>query len=193
MYSQTFEKLVAQFTKLASVGNKTAQRYAFNIVDMPQNEVEEFASAMLEAKKTIHFCKECGNYTDSDICEICRTRDKSLICVVSEPKDIIAIEKTKEFFGVYHVLFGAINPMKNISPSNLKIKELLARLDNVSEIILATNPDIEGDATALYLAKLIKPLGVKVTRLAHGISIGSNIEYTDEVTLSKAMAERKEL
>ena len=186
-------RLIAQFTKLPGVGAKTAQRYAYKVVHMSQSEVEEFAQALIETKDKIRYCNVCGNYTDTDVCDICRTRDHSVICVVKEPKDVVAFEKIKDYRGVYHVLHGTLNPLAGIGADDIAIKPLLARLADVKEVIMATNPDVEGEATAVYLARLIKPMGIKVTRLASGISRGSDSEYADEVTLSRALADRKEL
>lgn len=187
-------RLINQFTRLPGVGKKTAQRYAYRIIDMSAEEAAAFAQSILDCKKRVRYCTVCGNFSEEDVCEICKNRDKSLICVVKEPKDVIAMEKLREYKGVYHVLHGVISPMDGIGPNDIRIKELLARIDDkVSEVIIATNPDVEGDATALYIARLLKPLGVKVTRLAHGIPIGGEIEYTDEVTLSRAFIERKQM
>ena len=173
-------RLINQFTKLPGVGKKTAQRYAYKIIDMSKEDAKAFA--------------DCGNTSEEDECEICKKRDHSVICVVKEPKDVMALEKLREFKGVYHVLHGVISPMDGIGPNDIKIKELLQRVnDGVKEVIIATNPDVEGDATAMYIAKLLKPLGVVTTRLAHGIPIGGEIEYTDEVTLSRAFIERKQI
>lgn len=191
-FYQPLSRLVAQFSKLPGVGAKTAQRYAYKIINMSQEEVEDFADALIETKKNIHYCSVCGNYTQSDVCEICSTRDTSVICVVKEPKDVIAFEKIKDYRGVYHVLQGTLNPMQGIGVDDIRIKELMQRLVGVKEVIMATNPDIDGEATATYIARLIKPMGIKVTRLASGISMGSDIEYADEVTLSRALADRKE-
>lgn len=185
--------IIAQFTKLPGVGTKTAQRYAYKIINMSLEDVNEFAECLVETKKKIHYCKICGNYTDDDICNICKTRDAQTICVVKEPKDVTAFEKVKDYKGVYHILHGTLNPLMGIGVDDLKIKELLARLADVKEVIMATNPDVEGEATAVYLARLIKPLGIKVTRIASGISTGSDIEYADEVTLSRALSDRKEI
>ncbi len=190
---EPFSRLVAEFTKLPGVGAKTAQRYAYSVIRMPEEEVEEFAVALTECKKRIHYCSVCGNYTDKDVCDICATRDKSVICVVKEPKDITAIEKTKDFDGVYHVLHGTLNPLAGIGPDDLTIKQLLRRLDGVKEVILATNLDVEGEATAVYISRLIKPLGIKVTRIAGGISMNSDLEYADEVSLGRAMQNRTEI
>lgn len=191
-YFQPLARLVAQFSKLPGVGAKTAQRYAYKIINMTDEEVGDFAKALVETKSSIHYCSVCGNYTDGDICDICATRDKSVICVVKEPKDVMAFEKIKDYNGVYHVLQGTLNPMQGIGVDDIRIKELMGRLVGVKEVIMATNPDIDGEATATYIARLIKPMGIKVTRLASGISIGSDIEYADEMSLSKALADRKE-
>ncbi len=191
-YFQPLSRLVAQFSKLPGVGAKTAQRYAYRIINMSEEEVEDFAKALVETKKSIHYCSVCGNYTDGDVCDICATRDKSVICVVKEPKDVIAFEKIKDYSGVYHVLQGTLNPMQGIGVDDIRIKELMGRLVGVKEVIMATNPDTEGEATATYIARLIKPMGIKVPRLASGISMGSDIEYADEVSLSRARADRKE-
>lgn len=191
-YYQPLARLVAQFSKLPGVGAKTAQRYAYKIINMTPEEVKDFANALVDTKNSIHYCSVCGNYTDGDVCDICATRDKSVICVVKEPKDVIAFEKIKDYNGVYHVLQGTLNPMQGIGVDDIRIKELMGRLVGVKEVIMATNPDIDGEATATYIARLIKPMGIKVTRLASGISMGSDIEYADEVSLSRALADRKE-
>ncbi len=194
LYNQSIGTLITQFQKLPGVGKKTAQRYAYKIIDMPQKDVMEFVKAITECKSKVHYCSICGNFTESDTCDICVKRDHSVICVVKDPKDIVAIENPLEYKGVYHVLGGVLNPMEGIGPNNLRIRELIARItDGVTEVIIATNPDVEGEATAMYIARLLKPLGVKVTRIAHGIPIGSEIEYTDKATLSRAIAERKPL
>lgn len=191
-YIDPIGRLVAEFRKLPGVGEKTAQRYAYKIINMSGEEAAGFAAAVLDCKKRVRYCKICGNFTEEDVCEICKKRDKSVICVVKEPKDVITMEKLLEFKGVYHVLHGVISPMNGISPNDIRIKELLARIDGtVAEVIMATNPDVEGDATAMYIAKLVKPLGVKVTRLAQGIPIGGELEYTDRGTLSRALIERR--
>ena len=195
VYIEPIGRLINEFSKLPGVGNKTAQRYAYRVIDMPEEEARAFADAILSAKRKVHYCKVCGNFTEGDVCDICKERDGRTICVVKEPKDVIALEKLREYRGVYHVLHGVINPMEGVGPNDIRIRELLARVGEgkVEEVILATNPDVEGDATALYIAKLIKPLGVRVTLLSRRIPVGSEIEYTDDVTLSRAFNERKEL
>lgn len=194
VYIEPIGRLINEFSKLPGVGKKSAQRYAYKIINMTQEEAQEFAAAILNVKKKVKYCKVCGNFTENDECDICKERDGRIICVVKEPKDVIALEKLHEYKGVYHVLHGVINPMEGVGPNDIRIRELLARLNGeVEEVILATNPDVEGDATAMYIAKLIKPLGIKVTRLSRGIPVGSEIEYTDDVTLSRAFVERKEL
>ena len=190
---EALARLVAQFTKLPGVGQKTAQRYAYKIINMSEEEVEAFAEAIVESKQKVHYCPICGGYTDKDVCDICSTRDKKVICVVKEPKDVAAFEKVKDFRGVYHVLHGTINPLLGVGVDDIRIKELLQRLDGVEEVIMATNPDVDGEATAVYIALLIKPMGIKVSRIASGISMGSDIEYADEVTLSRALQDRKQL
>ena len=192
-YIEPLARLIAQLSKLPSVGEKTAARYAYAILNSPEEEVNELVDAIREVKQNVHFCKICGNYTENEICDICQTRKPSVICVVKEPKDIVALEKVKDFKGVYHVLGGVISPMEHIGPNDIRIKELLARLDGVEEVILATNPDVEGEATAMYIARLIKPMGIKVTRIARGLPEGSVIEYADERTLSRALSSRIEL
>lgn len=196
-YSPSIEKLIESFEKLPSIGHKTAARLAFYMLDLDQKETEEFVRSILDAKKNLKYCSKCYNISDTDPCPICGSpkRDQSIICVVEDVRDIIAMEKTHEFKGVYHVLHGSISPMNGVGPDDIKIKELLDRLQEnlVKEIILATNPRVEGEATAMYLSKLIKPLGVKVTRIAHGIPVGGDLEYTDEITLSKALEGRREI
>lgn len=195
VYIEPIGRLVNEFSKLPGVGKKTALRYAYRVINMSEEEARGFSEAILNVKRRVRFCKICGNFTENDVCEVCRTRDKSTICVVKEPKDVIALEKLREYKGVYHVLHGVIDPMNGVGPSDIHVKELLARLSEggVNEVILATNPDVEGEATAMYLARLIKPLGIKVSRIAHGVPIGGELEYTDEVTLSRALIERKEI
>ena len=192
---ESIGKLVNEFSKLPGVGKKTAQRYAYKVIDMSESEAREFAEAILGVKRKVRYCSVCGNFTEDEVCGICRVRNNSVICVVKEPKDVAAIEKLHEFKGVYHVLHGTIDPMAGVGPNDIRIRELLARIQetDVQEVIVATNPDVSGDATAMYLAKLIKPLGITVTRLAHGIPIGSEIEYTDDVTLTRAFVERNKL
>ncbi len=188
-------KLANEFSKLPGVGKKTALRYAYYIINLPKEGAETFAGAIMDVKEKVTFCEECGNYTENSPCAICKTRSKKTICVVRDPKDCLAIEKAKNFNGVYHVLHGTINPMAHVGPNDIRIKELLARVNenDTEEVIIATNPDVEGDATALYIAKLLKPLGVKVTRIAQGVAMGSELEFADEVTLSRALEDRKPL
>ena len=197
MYSPSIEKLIQSFEKLPSIGNKTAARLAFYILNASEEETNEFVSSIINAKKNLKYCSKCYNISDTDPCPICGNpkRDQSQICVVEDVRDIIAMERTHEFRGVYHVLHGSISPMNGIGPDDIKIKELLARLmdGQVKEVILATNPRVEGEATAMYLSKLIKPLGIKATRIAHGIPVGGDLEYTDEITLTKALEGRREL
>ena len=195
IFIEPIGRLINEFSKLPGVGKKTAQRYAYKIIDMSEADARAFADAVIGVKRKVKYCKVCGNFTEEETCAVCRTRDNSVICVVKEPKDVAAIEKLHEFKGVYHVLHGVIDPLAGIGPNDIRIRELLARLQTgkVKEVIVATNPDVSGDATAMYLAKLIKPLDVTVTRLAHGIPVGSEIEYTDEVTLTRAFLERNKL
>ncbi len=187
------ERLVYFFSLLPGVGRKTAERYAYKVLDMELEDVEQFAKSLVDAKKNIKFCTKCGNFTENDICDICKNRKSDVICVVKEPKDIVAIEKSKNANYLYHVLHGTISPMENRGPNDIRIKELMSRLDGISEVILATNPDVEGEVTANYIAKLIKPFGIKVTRLATGIQMGSDLQYADEVTLTKALEDRKQM
>ena len=188
-------RLVNEFSKLPSVGKKTAERYAYHIIRATDEQAKNFADAILNLKAKIKFCEVCGNYTEVSPCKICRSRDAKILCVVKEPKDAIAIEKTGGFKGQYHILHGTINPLAGVGPNDIRIKELLSRIGSgeTNEVIIATNPDVEGEATAMYIAKLLKPLGVKVSRIAQGVSMGSDIEYADEVTLSKAILDRKEI
>lgn len=196
-YGITITNLIEELRRLPGVGGKSAQRLAFHIINMPQEKVMDLANAITQAKEKIKYCSKCCNLTDEDPCHICSStkRDQSIIMVVEDPRDMAAYERTKEFKGLYHVLQGAISPMNGISPNDLKLKELINRLkdDNVKEIILATNPNVEGEATAMYISKLIKPLGVKVTRIAHGVPVGGDLEYVDEVTLSRALEGRREM
>lgn len=191
------EVLTEQFAKLPGIGKKSAARLAYHILNSSDEDAQQFADAIINAKKTVKYCKICQNITDSEICSICSgtKRDNSVICVTESPRDVISIEKTNEYNGLYHVLHGAISPMDNIGPDDIKIAELLNRLkdDTVKEIIMATNPTIEGEATAMYIARLIKPLGIKVTRIAHGVPVGGDLEYADEVTLTRAIEGRREI
>ncbi len=182
--------LAGRFGMLPGVGRKTALRYAHAVIDMSEQDVDAFCAALREVKKSVKLCSVCGNFTDDDICDLCRTRQKKQICVVSYPKDVAAIEKTGAYDGAYHVLHGTLSPMNNRTPDDLNLKPLIDRLDGVDEVIIATNPDVEGEATAVYLARLIKPFGIKVTRIAQGISMGSELEYADAVTISQALGRR---
>ena|SRR5574344_473584 len=196
-YSPSIEKLIESFEKLPSIGNKTAVRLAFYMLNASESETEQFIKSIQDAKKNLKLCSKCYNISDTDPCPICSnpTRDQTKICVVEDVKDVIAIEKIHEYKGLYHVLHGSISPMDGIGPDDIKIKELLARLmdGEVKEVILATNPRVEGEATAMYISKLIKPMGIKATRLAHGLPVGGDLEYTDEFTLGKAFEGRTEL
>ncbi len=191
------ENLVEQFEKMPGIGHKTAQRLAYYVLNLPKTQAEDLANAVMEAHTKIHYCSRCCNLTDKELCPVCSSpvRDNSVICVVETPRDATAVENTHEFKGVYHVLHGAISPLNDVGPDNLTIKQLVARLadDTVSEVIMATNPTVEGDATALYISKLLKPMGVKVTRLAYGIPVGGDLEYADEYTLAKALEGRNEI
>ena len=195
IFIEPIGRLINEFSRLPGVGKKTALRYAYRVVDMSEADARAFADAILNVKRKVKYCKTCGGFSEEDECAICKTRDRSVICVVKDPRDVAAIEKLHEFKGVYHVLHGVIDPMEGVGPNDIRIKELLARIGEggVKEVIVATNPDVSGDATALYLARLIKPLGVPITRLAHGIPVGSEIEYTDDVTLTRAFVERNPL
>lgn len=197
MYSETVNKLINQFEKLPGIGHKTAVRLAFYILESDENVAKEFSETLVKAKKNVKFCSICYNLTEKDPCDICSNskRDESTICVVENVKDVIAMEKTHEYKGKYHVLHGSISPMNNISAGDIKIKELLERFkdDSIKEVILATNPTVEGEATAMYISRLIKPLGIKVTRIAHGIPVGGDLEYTDEITLIKALEGRTQM
>lgn len=196
-YSPSIEKLIESFEKLPSIGHKTAVRLAFHMLDMNEEEIKEFTMSITEAKHKLKYCSTCFNISDTDPCPICGNdkRDHSTICVVEDVRDIMAMERTNEYNGVYHVLHGTISPMNGIGPDEIKIKELINRLrdDKVKEVIIATNPRVEGEATAVYLSKLIKAFNVKVTRIAHGIPVGGDLEYTDEITLMKAMEGRREI
>lgn len=195
VFIEPIGKLINEFSKLPGVGAKTAQRYAYKIINMPEDEAKAFAEAIISAKKNVKYCKICGNFSENDICDICKNRSSETICVVKEPKDVIAIEKLNEYNGVYHVLHGTISPLDGIGPNDIDIKGLLSRISSgdVKEVIMATNPDVEGEATAMYITKLLKPLGILVTRLAHGIPIGTDLEYADEVSLARAFVDRKTL
>ncbi len=196
-FAAPVERLIEEFAKLPGIGRKTAQRLAFYILNLPEAEAESFADAIRSAKKSVFTCKVCQNLTDSEICSICSSpvRDKGVICVVTTPKDVAQFERTKEYHGLYHVLHGAISPLNHIGPDDIRIKELLVRLtdESVREVIIATNPDTEGEATAMYLSRLIKPFHIKITRLAYGIPVGGHLEYIDEVTLSRALEGRREI
>ena len=192
-YIEPIAKLISELGKLPSVGEKTAARYAYALMEAPSEDVDALVNAIKDVREKVHFCKVCGNFTENEVCDICATRKPTTICVVKEPRDITALEKVKGYDGVYHVLHGVISPLDRVGPENIRIKELLARLDGVQEVILATNPDVEGEATAMYIARLIKPLGIKVTRIARGLPEGSVIEYADEGTLSRALSSRIEL
>lgn len=195
VFIEPIGKLINEFTNLPGVGAKTAQRFAYKVVNMTNEQAENFANAILNVKKNVHYCKICGNFSEDDICDVCKNRQSDIICVVKEPKDVVAIEKLNEFDGVYHVLHGTISPLDGIGPNDINIKGLLERVNKggVNEVILATNPDVEGEATSMYITRLLKPLGIKVTRLAHGIPIGTDLEYADEVSLARAFIERKTL
>ncbi|MBR5542717.1 MAG: recombination protein RecR [Oscillospiraceae bacterium] len=196
-FTAPVENLIEQFQKLPGVGRKTAQRLAFFVLSLPEAEAEGFANAIISAKKTVKFCKVCQNLTDSETCSLCEdeARDRSVICVVSDPKDVAAIEKTREYNGLYHVLHGCISPMNGIGPDDVKIKELVGRVSagGIREVILATNPDTEGEATAMYIARLLSPFGVTATRLAYGIPVGGHLEYADEMTLTRALEGRRQM
>ena len=195
VYIEPIGRLINEFSKLPGVGAKTAQRFAYKVVNMNYEQAKSFADAIMNVKENVHYCSICGNYSEEDVCDVCKTRSCESICVVKEPKDVIAIEKLNEFNGVYHVLHGTISPLDGIGPNDINIKQLLERIakGGVKEVILATNPDVEGDATALYISNLLKPLGIKTTRLAHGIPIGTDLEYADEVSLARAFIDRKTL
>lgn len=196
-FPAALQNLADQFARLPGIGGKTAQRLAFHVLSLPMEDAEEFAQAILDAKRTVHTCPCCQNLTDRELCTICDDdmRDHSLICVVAEPKDVIAMERSREFRGVYHVLHGVISPLNHVTQDDIRIKELLMRVANgdVREVIMATNPDTEGEATAMYISRLLRPMEVKVTRLAYGVPVGSQLEYADEVTLSRALEGRQEI
>jgi recombination protein RecR len=196
-YPEPLAKLIDAFSRLPGIGPKTAARLAFHVLRMKEDDCIDFAKALVNVKRKLHYCSICCNITDTDPCRICQDkgRDPSVICVIQEPKDLVAMERTREFNGYYHVLHGAISPMEGIGPDEIRIAELLKRLsdETVQELILATNPNIEGEATAMYLSRLIRPFGLKVTRIAHGLPVGGDMEYADEVTLTKALEGRREL
>ena len=194
---EAIAKLINQLSKLPGIGQKTAQRLAYHIIGLPEDQVRELAVAIFNGKKHVHFCSVCGNYTDTEPCAICTDsrRDHSVMCVVKSPRDVNALERMRDFNGVYHVLHGVISPMDGVGPDDIRIRELLSRLSDgtVQEVVLATNPDIEGEATASYISRLIKPMGVRVTRIAHGVPVGGDLEYTDEVTLLRAFQGRRDV
>ena len=196
-FPAALQNLADQFARLPGIGGKTAQRLAFHVLSLPLEDAREFAEAILEAKQTVHTCPECQNLTDRELCPICAddNRDHSLICVVAEPKDVIAMERSREFRGVYHVLHGVISPLNHVTQDDIRVRELLIRVGSgeVREVIMATNPDTEGEATAMYISRLLRPMEVKVTRLAYGVPVGSQLEYADEVTLSRALEGRQEI
>ena len=194
---EAIAKLINQLSKLPGIGQKTAQRLAYHIISMPEDQVRELAVAIFNGKKHVHYCPICGNYTETDPCSICSDsrRDHSVICVVKSPRDVNAMERMRDFNGVYHVLHGVISPMDGVGPDDIRIRELMARLADgtVQEVVLATNPDIEGEATASYISRMIKPMGVRGTRIAHGVPVGGDLEYTDEVTLLRAFQGRRDV
>lgn len=196
-YSEPIDRLINEFSKLPGIGSKTAQRLAFHVINMNPNDVSSLAKALIDVKNEIKYCKVCCNISDTEICSICSNshRDRSTICVVEDPRDVNAMERTKDYQGLYHVLNGVISPMSGIGPDMLNIKELIGRLssEEVKEIIMATNPTIEGEATAMYISRLVKPMGIKVTRIAHGLPVGGDLEYADDVTISKALEGRREI
>ena len=196
-FPAALQELTEQFARLPGIGGKTAQRLAFHVLSLPYEEAQSFADAILAAKNTVHTCPVCQNLTDRQICPICDDglRDKGLICVVAEPKDVIAMERSREFNGVYHVLHGVLSPLNHVTQDDLKIKELLQRVatGQIREVVMATNPDTEGEATAMYISRLLRPMEVRVTRLAYGVPVGSQLEYADEVTLSRALEGRQEM
>ena len=196
-FPAAMENLIDGFASLPGIGRKSAQRLAFHVLSLPQEEAERFANAVLEAKKSVHTCPVCQNLTDRELCPICDddTRDHSVVCVVADPKDVIAMERSREYRGVYHVLHGVISPLNHVTQDDIRIRELLKRVSQgeIKEVIMATNPDTEGEATAMYISRLLRPMEVKVTRLAYGMSVGSQLEYADEVTLTRALEGRQEM
>ena len=195
VFIEPIGRLINEFSKLPGVGAKTAQRFAYKVINMSEEEAKEFAEAITNAKSKVHYCSICGTFSEDYVCDVCKNRSADTICVVKEPKDVIAIEKLNEYNGVYHVLHGTISPLDGVGPDDINIKGLLARIGKggVKEVIMATNPDVEGEATAMYISGLIKPFGIKVTRLAHGIPVGTDLEYADEVSLARAFVDRKAL
>ena len=197
IFPAALQNLSDQFARLPGIGGKTAQRLAFHVLSLPLEDAENFASAILEAKREVHTCPECQNLTDRELCPVCDDdmRDHGVICVVAEPKDVIAMERSREFRGVYHVLHGVISPLNHVTQDEIRIRELLARVatGTVREVIMATNPDTEGEATAMYISRLLRPMEVRVTRLAYGVPVGSQLEYADEVTLSRALEGRQDI
>ena len=197
LFPPSFEALIDAFASLPGVGKKSAQRLAFHILGLPEGEAEAFAAAILEARESVHTCPVCQNLTDGELCPICKNdrRDKSVICVVAEPRDVVSIERSREYSGSYHVLHGVLSPMSHVGPDDIRISELVQRVagGEVEEVIMATNPDTEGDTTAMYISRLLKPFGVRVSRLAYGIPVGSNLEFTDDATLLRALEGRREM
>lgn len=196
-FAPSVENLIDEFAKLPGIGRKSAQRLAFHMLNLPKEQAQKFADAIMNAKETVHTCPKCQNLTDQELCPICAdaARDHSVICVVTDPKDVIAFEKTREFRGVYHVLHGTISPLNHIGPDDIRIRELLHRVaeEDIREVIIATNPDTEGEATAMYIARLLRPFSIRVTRLAYGIPVGGHLEYIDEVTLMRALEGRQDI
>lgn len=196
-FAPSVENLIDEFAKLPGIGRKSAQRLAFHVLNLPKEQAQNFADAIVKAKETVHTCPKCQNLTDQELCPICANpaRDGSIICVVADPKDVIAFEKTREFKGLYHVLHGTISPLNHIGPDDIRIRELLHRVaeEDIREVIIATNPDTEGEATAMYIARLLRPFSIRVTRLAYGIPVGGHLEYIDEVTLMRALEGRQDI
>ena len=196
-FPPTFEALIDGFAALPGIGRKSAQRLAFHVLSLPEGEAEQFADAILQARTSVHACPVCQNLTDAELCPICKSdrRDKSVICVVAEPRDVVSIERSREFNGVYHVLHGVLSPMNHVGPDDIRVRELVERVGagGVSEVIMATNPDTEGDTTAMYISRLLKPFEVRVTRLAYGIPVGSNLEFADDATLLRALEGRRDM
>lgn len=196
-FAPSVENLIDEFAKLPGIGRKSAQRLAFHVLNLPKEQAQKFADAIMNAKETVHTCPKCQNLTDQELCPICSdpARDHSVICVVTDPKDVISFEKTREFRGVYHVLHGTISPLNHIGPDDIRIRELLHRVaeEDIKEVIIATNPDTEGEATAMYIARLLRPFSIRVTRLAYGIPVGGHLEYIDEVTLMRALEGRRDI